>query len=56
MYSDKKNILQLAALLKAHGVHKLVLCPGSRNAAIVHTLANIEEFIIPRIDQSIYIK
>ena len=44
MYSDKKNILQLAALLKAHGVHKLVLCPGSRNAAIVHTLANIEEF------------
>ena len=29
MYSDKKNILQLAALL---------------NAAIVHTLANIEDF------------
>lgn len=44
MYSDKKNILQLAALLKAHGVRKLVLCPGSRNAAIVHTLANIEDF------------
>ena len=42
MYSDKKNILQLAALLKAHGVRKIVLCPGSRNAAIVHTLANIE--------------
>ena len=37
MYSDKKNILQLAALLKAHGVRKIVLCPGSRNAAIVHT-------------------
>lgn len=44
MYSDKKNILQLAALLKGHGVRKLVLCPGSRNAAIVHTLANIEDF------------
>ena len=44
MYSDKKNILQLAALLKAHGVRKIVLCPGSRNAAIVHTLANIEDF------------
>ena len=44
MYSDKKNILQLAALLKAHGVHKLVLCPGSRNAAIVHTLSNIDDF------------
>lgn len=36
MYSDKKNILQLVALLKAHGVRKIVLCPGSRNAAIVH--------------------
>ena len=44
MYSDKKNILQLTALLKAHGVHKLVLCPGSRNAAIVHTLSNIDDF------------
>ena len=44
MYSDKKSILQLAALLKAHGVRKMVLCPGSRNAAIVHTLANIEDF------------
>ncbi len=33
MYSDKKNILQLVALLKAHGVRKIVLCPGSRNAA-----------------------
>lgn len=44
MYSDKKSILQLAALLKAHGVRKIVLCPGSRNAAIVHTLANIEYF------------
>ena len=44
MYSDKKNIQQLAALLKAHHVKKIVLCPGSRNAAIVHTLANMEDF------------
>ena len=44
MFSDKKNILQLAALLKAHGVRKIVLCPGSRNAAIVQTLSNIEDF------------
>ena len=44
MYSDKKSILQLAALLKAHGVRKMVLCPGSRNAAIVHTFANIDDF------------
>ncbi len=44
MYSDKKSVLQLAALLKAHGVTKIVLCPGSRNAPIVHTLSNIEDF------------
>ncbi len=44
MYSDKKNILQLAALLRAHGVRNIVLCPGSRNAAIVHTLANVDGF------------
>ncbi len=40
MYSDKKNILQLAALLKAHEIRHVVLCPGSRNTPIVHTLAN----------------
>lgn len=40
MYSDKKNILQLVALLKEHNVKKIVLCPGSRNAPIVHTLVN----------------
>lgn len=44
MYSDKKSILQLVALLKAHSVKKMVLCPGSRNAAIVHTLVQIEDF------------
>ena len=40
MYSDKKNILQLAALLIEHNVKKIVLCPGSRNSPIVQTLAN----------------
>lgn len=44
MYTDKKNILQLAALLKAHGITKVVLCPGSRNAPIVHTLSNHPHF------------
>ena len=44
MYTDKKNILQLAALLRAHGIRKVVLCPGSRNIPIVQTLANIPEF------------
>ena len=26
MYTDKKNILQLVALLEAHGITKVVLC------------------------------
>ena len=44
MYTDKKNILQLVALLKAHQIRRIVLCPGSRNIPIVQTLANIPEF------------
>lgn len=44
MYTDKKNILQLVALLEAHRVTKIVLCPGSRNAPIVHTLATHPSF------------
>lgn len=40
MYSDKKNILQLVALLKEHEISKIVLCPGSRNTPLLHTLAN----------------
>lgn len=38
MFTDKRNILQLAALLGAHGVGKVVLCPGSRDIPIVQTL------------------
>ncbi|OAV66498.1 2-succinyl-5-enolpyruvyl-6-hydroxy-3- cyclohexene-1-carboxylate synthase [Bacteroidales bacterium Barb6] len=44
MYSDKKQILQLVALLKAHEVKNVVLCPGSRNAPIVQTLAECPFF------------
>lgn len=38
MFSNKENINILSALLVAHGVKKAVVCPGSRNAAIVHNL------------------
>lgn len=38
MYTDKNSILQLVALLKEHEVKNVVLCPGSRNSPIVHTL------------------
>ena len=44
MYSDKKNILQLVALLEAHQVTKVVLCPGSRNAPLIHTLSTHPSF------------
>ena len=44
MYSDKKNILELVALLEAHEIKKIVLCPGSRNAPIVHTLTQHSYF------------
>ena len=44
MYTDKKNILQLAALLEAYGITKVVLCPGSRNVPIAHTLFNHPAF------------
>ena len=39
MYSDKENINILSALLVAHGVRHAVVCPGSRNAPIVHNLS-----------------
>ena len=38
MYSDKENVNILTALLVAHGITKAVVCPGSRNAPIVHNL------------------
>ena len=38
MYSNKENVNILTALLVAHGVHHAVVCPGSRNAPIVHNL------------------
>lgn len=40
MYSDKKNILQLVALLIEHEVSNIVLCPGSRNTPLIQTFAN----------------
>lgn len=44
MYSENPSILQLAALLSAHDVYHIVLCPGSRNAPIVRTLAMLPQY------------
>lgn len=38
MYSNKENINILTSLLVEHGVRRAVVCPGSRNAPIVHNL------------------
>ena len=38
MYSNKENVNTLTALLVAHGIRHAVVCPGSRNAPIVHNL------------------
>ena len=46
MFSNKNNVNQLTSLLKLHDVEFAVVCPGSRNAPIVHNLneAGIECF------------
>ena len=49
MLSDKPSVLQLAALLHAHGVQHAVLCPGSRCAPIVHTLLECGLFTCHRV-------
>ena len=38
MYSNKDNVNILTSLLVAHGIRYAVVCPGSRNAPIVHNL------------------
>ena len=38
MYSSKQNVNILTSLLVAHGIHHAVVCPGSRNAPVVHNL------------------
>jgi len=38
MFSSKDSVNILTALLVAHGIRHAVVCPGSRNAPIVHNL------------------
>ena len=37
-YSDMENINILCAVMVGHGISRAVVCPGSRNAPIVHNL------------------
>jgi 2-succinyl-5-enolpyruvyl-6-hydroxy-3-cyclohexene-1-carboxylate synthase len=43
MYTNKDNVNILTALLVKWGVRSAVVCPGSRNAAIVHNLNECPE-------------
>lgn len=44
MYSSKKNVLELVALMRAHHISQVVVSPGSRNAPIIQTLAQHPDF------------
>lgn len=45
MYCNKENVNILTSLLVGHGVTEAVLCPGSRNAPIVHNLVTCPDII-----------
>ena len=45
MYSSKDNINILTSLLIDYGVEHIVVCPGSRNAPIVHNFNESPKFI-----------
>jgi 2-succinyl-5-enolpyruvyl-6-hydroxy-3-cyclohexene-1-carboxylate synthase len=44
MYSNKKSVQHLVALLKAFGVHDIVISPGARNLPISRTLLAQKDF------------
>ncbi|MBQ8656037.1 MAG: 2-succinyl-5-enolpyruvyl-6-hydroxy-3-cyclohexene-1-carboxylic-acid synthase [Prevotella sp.] len=45
MYSNKENVNILTALLVKHHVRHAVVCPGSRNAPIVHNLNECPQIV-----------
>lgn len=44
MFSDKKSVRQLTVLLKAHGVTKVVVCPGSQNVPLTQSFLQVPAF------------
>ena len=43
MYSNKESINILTSLLVSHDIKRLVACPGSRNAPIIHNINECPE-------------
>lgn len=44
MITDKKSVLQLVALLRAYGIRRVVLCPGSRDVPLVQAFSTCADF------------
>ena len=42
MFSNIENVNILTSVLKSHGVRRVVVCPGSRNAPIVHNFNELD--------------
>lgn len=45
MYCNKTNVNILTALLVEHGIRHVVVCPGSRNAPLVHNFSQCPDLI-----------
>ncbi len=43
MFSTIENVNILTSVLRSHGVRRVVTCPGSRNAPIVHNLNELDD-------------
>ncbi len=43
MFSNIENVNILTSVLKSHGVRRVVVCPGSRNAPLVHNFNELED-------------
>ncbi len=46
MFCDKPHVNRLTALLIAHGITDIVLCPGSRNGVMAHNFATHPAFSV----------
>lgn len=51
MFSNKENVNILTRLLLEHGVNLAVVCPGSRNAPIVHNFSESNMKCVPVTDE-----
>lgn len=51
MFCDKPHVNTLTSLLLAHGLHDAVVCPGSRNAVIIHNLHEADFNLYPVTDE-----